>query len=230
MMKKRVIVVAAHQDDEIIGCGGTMARHVAEGDEVHVVLMADGVTSRGDTASSSQIDARNHSAEQASQVVGAESLHILGLPDNRMDTLDLLDITQALEAVLDKLQPQVVYTHHAHDLNVDHRLTHQAVMTACRPQPGSSAQEIYSFEVLSSTGWASPSAETAFVPNFFVDVSQQWQQKLTALQCYEQEMRAYPHARSTKGVEALAQYRGSSVGVKVAEAFRLERMVRNYAD
>lgn len=227
MENRSVVVVAAHPDDEILGCGGTMARHSAEGDDVHVIFMADGVTSRNPNSDTIDLtDDRNQAAYNACETVGAKQPQNLGFPDNRMDSLEFLDLVQALGKVLDQMNPQVVYTHHAKDLNVDHQLTHQAVMTACRPQPGSPVSEIYSFEILSSTGWGSQTTERAFVPNCFVDVTATWARKRNALQHYREEMRPFPHARSMEAVEALAKYRGSSVGVGYAEAFQLERMIR----
>ena len=145
-MSKSVLVVAAHTDDEALGCGGTIAKHVAQGDAVYAVFLADGVTSRSN-ASEQELDERNSAAKQAHKTLGIKQSFMLGFPDNRMDVLPLLDIVQELERVVLELRPEVVYTHHLGDLNVDHRVTHNATLTACRPLPGSSVREIYSFEV-----------------------------------------------------------------------------------
>ncbi len=142
-----------------------------------------------------------------------------------MDTCSILEITQKLENLINKIKPEIVYTHHNKDLNIDHQLTHQAVMTACRPQPKNFVSEIYSFEVLSSTGWGSSTVENTFIPNTFIDITKVWEKKMDALHCYNDEIRDFPHARSYKGVEVLAIYRGSSVGVGLAEAFQLERKI-----
>jgi len=131
-----------------------------------------------------------------------------------------------LEEVVEELQPQIIYTHYAHDLNIDHQLTHRAVMTACRPQPGTSVSEIYSFEILSSTGWGSPIAERSFAPNYFIDISAMWEKKLAALNCYEDEVRIYPHARSINSVYALASLRGAMSGINKAESFQMERCIK----
>jgi len=224
---KKVLVVAAHPDDEILGCGGAMVRHAQDGDEVHVVFMADGVTSRSDNNRFEEIQVgdRYSAAECACKIVGAQSPITLGFPDNKMDTISLLDITKVLEEVLGKLQPKIIYTHHAHDLNLDHQLTHQAVMTACRPQPNASVSRIYSFEVLSSTGWEGATIKQAFSPNYFLEITKVWKEKKAALNCYQNEMRDYPHARSIEGVESLARFRGVSAGLQLAEAFQLERSI-----
>ena len=218
-----ILVVAAHPDDEILGCGGAMASHASRGDDVYVVFMADGVTSRG---GSDKLEERLTASLKACELVGAREPINLGFPDNKMDTVPLLKIIQALESLVDKVQPSIVYTHHANDLNVDHRLTHQAVMTACRPQPDSTVSEIYSFEVLSSTGWESQNGGRPFSPTCFVDVSDVWDKKLSALKYYELEMRDYPHARSMEAVEALARYRGVSAGLHYAEGFQVEKVIK----
>jgi len=221
---KTVLVVAAHADDEALGCGGTIARHVIEGDRVHLVVMADGVHSRLEV-NPVDLERRLMAAGRAQKILGIEEVHYLGFPDNRMDSLPLLDIVQALEPVLHQLAPQVVYTHHHGDLNIDHRITQQAVMTACRPQPGHAVKEIYGFEVMSSTEWASPQSEP-FLPSFFVDITAQLETKQRALAAYAEELRPVPHSRSMEHLEALARHRGYSMGLDAAEAFVVYRLIR----
>lgn len=221
---KRIMVVAAHPDDEVLGCGGTIARHVDKGDQVHIVFMADGVTSR-QALTEHDLSKRNKAAHESCKILGTHSPKFLGFPDNKMDTVALLDVVQALEKEIDKIQPSVIYTHHAEDLNVDHRITHQAVLTAGRPQPESYINEIYSFEVLSSTEWVSPSAKNIFIPNCFVDISKVIERKIKALNAYVDEMRDFPHTRSVDTVQLLAKYRGSTVGIRCAESFKIERII-----
>lgn len=223
-MKKLILVVAAHADDEALGCGGTLARHAAEGDEVHVVFMADGVGARGGVQAEA-LCARTEAMGSALKALGVSGWQALGLPDNQMDSLPLLQVVQPLERIIATLAPHTIYTHHCGDLNVDHRVTHQAVMTACRPLPGSPCREIFSFEVMSSTEWAGP-GQAAFQPNFFVEISNYWQQKHQALEAYELEMRAPPHSRSIAHLDALARHRGASIGVERAEAFMSVRVLR----
>ncbi len=222
-MTNCVLVVAAHTDDEALGCGGTIARHVAEGDTVYAVFMADGVTSRA-RGGATNLLARNALAENARAILGVKENFYLGLPDNRMDSIPLIDVVQKLEPIIDKLKPNVVYTHHYGDLNVDHRITHQAVMTACRPMPNSSVRAIYAFEVMSSTEWATPTAEP-FLPNYFVDISEFQEKKSKVLNVYHVEMRLMPHSRSVEHLANLAKHRGNSVGVSAAEAFMSIRVV-----
>jgi N-acetylglucosamine malate deacetylase 1 len=227
-MAKTVLVVAAHADDEALGCGGTIARHVANEDRVHVVFMADGVKSRAN-ASAADIDRRLEAMTKARNILGISSVECLDFPDNQMDVVPLLQIVQRLEQVIERIKPSVVYTHYHGDLNVDHRLTHQAVMTACRPVPGSSVREIYGFEILSSSEWANP-LSAPFVPTLFVEISDHLAAKLAALEAYEEEIRVAPHTRSVEHVVTLARHRGYSVGLQAAEGFLVYRAVECYQE
>ena len=223
-MNKTVLVIAAHADDEALGCGGAIAKHTAAGDTVDVVFVADGVTSRAG-AGDGEIARRQQATENARKILGIKSTVFLGLPDNRLDSLALLDIVQPIEAIVSKLSPEIIYTHHCGDLNIDHRLVHQAVMTACRPLLGCPVREILAFEVMSSTEW-SGAGLSPFIPNLFVDISQHMDAKMRALEAYALEMRAAPHSRSVEHLRHLAQHRGSCVGVEAAEAFMVMRVLR----
>jgi len=223
-MNKTVLVVAAHADDEALGCGGTIAKHATEGDQVHVVFVADGVTSRNG-AEPTDLLQRQQATERARCILGISSITFLNLPDNRLDGLPLLDVVQPLEALIGNLAPDIVYTHHYGDLNVDHRIVHKAVMTACRPMPGSTVREIFAFEVMSSTEWASPGL-APFLPNFFVDITAQLESKMQALEAYMLEMRTSPHSRSLEHMRCLAEHRGFCVGSAAAEAFMVMRVLR----
>jgi LmbE family N-acetylglucosaminyl deacetylase len=156
-------------------------------------------------------------------VLGANSVELLDLPDNRLDSLDRLDLIKQIELRVAHYEPQVVYVHHSGDVNVDHRRLHEAVVVACRPTPGHCVKRLLSFEVASSTEWQTPGSAPAFQPNWFVNISAQWQRKHEALEAYASEMRPWPHARSLAAVEHLARWRGSQVGVDAAEAFCLLR-------
>ena len=216
-MSERVLVIAAHPDDEVLGCGGTMARHIADGDEVHVLFVADGETSRGMKA----LPNRNFMALAASKVLGTRPPQFLDFSDQRLDQLGLLDIVKLIEVHVFMVKPTIVYTHHAGDLNLDHRIVHQAVMTACRPLPGSSVDAIYAFEVLSSTEWG-----TGFAPNHFVDINgSAFLDKMAALKCYASEIREHPHPRSFETVHRLEKLRGAACGVDRAEAFMTLRSI-----
>ncbi len=223
----RVLVVAAHPDDEVLGCGGTIARHADAGDQVQVLIVAEGATSRLQKRDRLQADEElstlAQSAQMAGSILGAAGVELLDLPDNRLDSLDRLDLIKRIEKRIEQHQPQVVYVHHAGDVNVDHRFLHEAVVTACRPTPGHSVKRLLSFEVASSTEWQPPGSASVFQPNWFVDISAQWQRKRKALVAYASEMRPWPHARSLEAMEHLARLRGAQVGVEAAEAFCLLR-------
>ncbi len=224
-----IFIVASHPDDEVLGCGGAMARHADTGDVVDVVIVVEGATSRGakrDTGAQAEaLSALQQSACDAAQVLGARKPHFLGLPDNRLDGMELLDVIKPIEALINELKPQVVYTQHGGDLNVDHRIVHQAVVTACRPAPGTSVRAIYGYETASSTEWASENMGGVFHPVRFVDISKTLERKRKALECYASEMHPFPHARSVEGLEALARWRGVSAGVQAAEAFTVVREI-----
>lgn len=213
-----VLVVAAHPDDELLGVGGTLARHARAGDAVHVLICGEGATSR-DADARTEVEALQAAARAAAATVGARPPVLLGLPDNRLDTLARLDVIKAIDDVVREVVPEIVYTHHAADLNVDHRIVHEAVCVATRPLPGCGVRAVYCFETVSSTEWGM----STFRPVRFVDVSATLEVKLAALRCYPMEMREFPHARSLPAVEALARWRGATAGVAAAEAFEVQR-------
>lgn len=225
----KVLIVAAHPDDEVLGCGGTIARHAEAGDQVNVLIVAEGATSRQQqrdrTQATLELSNLAKAAQRAGEILGAKGVELLDLPDNRLDSLDRLDLIKEIEMRLARHQPQVVYVHHAGDVNVDHRRLHEAVVTACRPTPGNTVQRLLSFEVASSTEWQAPGSAPAFQPNWFVDISAQWARKRNALEAYNSEMRPWPHARSIEALEHLARWRGAQVGMGAAEAFCLLRQL-----
>lgn len=226
---EKVLVVVAHPDDEVLGCGGTIAKLTRNGAQVFILIVAEGETSRGGTRhaeSSAQVTAHLHvAAERSAKILGGQPPIMLGLPDNRLDSLPLLDVIKLIEGVIEDIAPQIVYTHHAGDLNIDHRIVHQAVMTACRPLPGSIVKRIATFETVSSTEWGIDHAAAVFRPNCFVNVIDTLDQKRQALETYVSEIRPFPHARSWENVESLARHRGASVGLHAAEAFMIVREI-----
>ena len=226
-MSKSVLILAAHPDDEVLGCGGTIAKLSDQGVIIHVAFLADGVFSRtGDKViQKEELKIRHIAAQKASNILGVKSLSFGDFPDNRMDTVPLLDITKALESLIIEHQPDTVFTHHAGDVNIDHRRMHEAVVAACRPQHGHPVKTLLCFEVPSSTEWQLPCNAPAFNPNWFVDISATLNRKMAALEAYATELRDWPHPRSRQGVEHLAHWRGATVGVDAAEAFILGREI-----
>jgi len=225
---KKILVVAAHPDDEILGCGGTMAIHSIKGDEVYVLILGEGITSRDVKRDRKKRDKEikelRRGIEAANKVVGTKRTFLYDFPDNRFDSVPLLDIIKVIEKVKNEVVPDIVYTHHHGDLNIDHRLTFQAVMTACRPLKGESVKEIYSFEVPSSTEW-SPDNSKYFMPNYFVNIKDTIGKKTLAMKAYKSEMREFPHPRSAKAIENMAKTRGVNVGFEYAEAFMVVRII-----
>lgn len=225
---KTVLVIGAHPDDEVLGCGGVMARLSKQGANVHVLLLADGESARGEVGSEAiadRISGRQALAELAAQVLGCKSTHTYSYPDNRLDTVPLLELVRTIERHIEELRPSIVFSHHGGDVNVDHRCVHEATLAACRPQPGNPVKELLFYEVASSTEWRPPGSGLCFAPNVFYDISQSFDAKLAALNAYAAEMRSFPHPRSLDGARALAQWRGATAGVPLAEAFVLGRRI-----
>jgi len=216
-------VVAAHPDDEVLGCGGFIASKASSGAEVSVIFISDGVTSRAKNLGKSEIETRRSAASLAAEVLGIKNVHFGDFPDNQLDSVPILRIVQFIEGFANSLSPDTVLTHFGGDLNVDHRIVNQAVLTAFRPTPNQCVKNILFFEVPSSTEWQVPTEGEAFVPNWFEDISETLALKIRALEMYEFEMRKWPHPRSIKGVEHLARWRGASCGVDAAEGFVLGR-------
>jgi LmbE family N-acetylglucosaminyl deacetylase len=223
-MNGPIAVVAAHPDDEVLGCGATLAKMARAGRQVHVLLLADGETSRTSASSSAQVQ-RATAAEAARDAMSCATVTQLSMPDNRLDSVDLLDVVKEVEAFLQRWRPTLVFTHFAGDVNVDHRIAHDAVLAATRPQPGFFVEELAFFEIPSSTEWRPPGDLPGFQPNWFVDVSSTLSAKQAALQCYAAELRPFPHPRSVEAIDALARWRGATVGVAAAEAFVLGRRI-----
>lgn len=222
--ENRVLVVAAHPDDEVLGCGGTIHSLAKIGFDVHVLILADGESSRTETLTRQLMDERNAAAKSANKIIGTKSLEILELPDNRLDELPLLSIVKKIEDRILNIQPKTIFTHYAGDVNVDHKVVREATVAACRPYPDQSVKELLFFETASSTEWQP--TNSAFSPNYFFDISDVLSIKMEALRAYETEMRDFPHPRSYLGVEAQARWRGASAGVMAAEAFQVGRIIR----
>ncbi|MGA8428450.1 MAG: PIG-L family deacetylase [Candidatus Sulfotelmatobacter sp.] len=229
MAASPVLVIAAHPDDEILGCGATAARLVEEGCEVYFAILGEGITSRHvarDAADATDLSLLHEHARAAGGKIGVKEVFLHKLPDNRLDTVPLLEVAKVVEELVARLKPEVIYTHHGGDLNVDHGVVHRAVLTATRPIAGQPVREIYAFEVPSSTEWAFQRLEPAFRPNIFVDVAHTLEKKISAMACYRSETRQFPHPRSPEALRAIATRWGSVAGFKAAEAFELIRSLR----
>jgi LmbE family N-acetylglucosaminyl deacetylase len=222
------LVVAAHPDDEVLGCGATVARLVAEGHAVSILILGEGATSREATRrdpSAADVAVLTEASRTAAAILGVRDVVQAGLADNRFDSLDLLDVVKCVERHIERVQPQRVYTHHPGDLNVDHEITARAVLTATRTVPGQVVAELYSFEIPSSTEWSFQRRSPIFTANTFVAIASTLERKIAALAAYQGELRAFPHPRSAEALRAYATRWGSVAGVEAAEAFELIRSV-----
>jgi N-acetylglucosamine malate deacetylase 1 len=222
-MKNKVLVVAAHPDDELLGAGGTIIKHVAGGDEVYCLILGEGIMARS-TGTNNDLERLHHDSRKAGTVLGFREMFFSSFPDNSFDSVSLLSITKEVEKYIEKIHPNIVYTHHEHDLNIDHQLTFQATLTACRPCNDNCPREIYTFETLSSTEWQSKQGKQ-FSPAVYVNIADTIERKILAMREYQSEIRDYPHPRSAEGIKILAQYRGLESGLKFAEAFCLVRKI-----
>lgn len=219
-----VLVVAAHPDDEAIGCFGSLLKHYKLGDIINIIFLTDGVSSRGRNIKNSQI--RKQNCIKVLNFIGLKKNNVffLDYPDNKLDSVPLLDVVKNIESIKKKIKPNIIYTHFSNDLNIDHRIAYQAAITASRPTNGETVKKIFCFEVLSSTEWSDKNKKT-FSPNYFVDISKFISQKIKALKIYDKEIQKSPNARSIENIKNLAILRGSASGFFYAEAFFIERYV-----
>lgn len=224
----KVLVIVAHPDDEALGCGGTVAKHAQSGDEVYCLILGEGIVAREGSVASIEKgkEALKQDALRAAKILGIKELIFKDFPDQRLDTIPLLDVIKSIEEVKQRIKPDIIYTHHQGDLNIDHQITFKAGLTACRPMKDESVKEIYSFEIPSSTEWNSPEVQNYFMPNVFVDISDTFKKKLEAIEAYQSETREYPHPRSPRALEIIARHWGVTVGKELAEAFRLVRWLK----
>lgn len=225
-----ILVVAAHPDDELLGVGGTIAKHVEAGDTVYALILGEGQTSRFDRredAGTQIVEELHGNTLEADRQVGIKETYFEDFPDNRFDSVALLDIVKAVEKRVRELRPEIIYTHHCGDLNVDHQMTYKAVLTATRPMEDCPVKEIYAFETVSSTEWNFAYGDDQFAPNMFVRLTEeQFGKKLDGMEKYETELCKYPHPRSLEMLRAVAKRWGGVVGAEFVEAFETVRIVR----
>ena len=225
-MSETVLVVVAHSDDECISMAGTIRKHVKKGDKVYVVSMTDGVGAR-DNVDESEIIKRKHASDAASKVLGFRWGDCFDFRDNAMDSYPLIEVVKAIEQAKNIYKPTLVYTHSGADLNVDHRVVVNAVLTAFRPQPNEQCKELRLFEVASATDYGNVAITGSFSPNLFIDITNEWSTKVGSLKAYKEEMRDYPHSRSIEGIKNRAKLRGNQVGYNLAEAFEVIRKLED---
>jgi LmbE family N-acetylglucosaminyl deacetylase len=221
-LMKKVLAIVAHPDDETLGCGATLIKHIQNGDEVRVLVMTDGETSR-QAGNASQ---RKEQFERVCRQMEIKHFSILSFEDQRLDSYPFIELTRGIRELKDQYSPDIVYTHSVSDLNIDHQLTAKAALTVFRPFPNEKLSKLLSFEIPASSEWSSVTEHSRFTPNYFVKISKdQLNRKIAALSLYKGELRDYPHPRSEEYIRVLAQHRGATIGTNLAEAFMVERII-----
>lgn len=226
-MKKKILVLAAHPDDETIGCGGTILKHILSNDKVFCIYFTDGVGARKNKNNKKEINERKKSAKKAEKILGFRWMekYCGFFPDNELDKVSLLKIIKIIEKIKKIVSPDIIYTHCPYDLNIDHQKIAEATITAFRPQDKEKWKKILTYEIPSSTDYAYHKNKKNFSPNYFVDISKYWLKKKKALLAYKRELKKFPNSRSLKGIENLANFRGSQNGLKKAEAFQIIKSI-----
>lgn len=216
-----ILVVVAHPDDEVLGMGGTILKHTQNKDDVFIQILTEGVSARD----ANRVEEQKEFAKECARCLGAKGVIFGNFADQRLDTVPLLDLADAVSRMISNCKPEIVYTHFWGDVNQDHRQVFEAVMIATRPTPNKSVRKVLCFETPSATEWRSL-PDSCFCPNYFVDISQQLEGKINAFKTYKLEVNVFPHPRSIESVMHLARWRGSTVGFNAAEAFFLIRELK----
>ena len=224
-----ILVIVAHPDDEILGVGATISKRTKAGDMAYALILGEGQTSRWEKREQADQDIINdlhRDSIKAAEIIGYKDIYFENFPDNRFDAIPLLDIVKRIEYYIKKIQPEIIYVHHNGDLNIDHQITHHAVLTATRPIGNFSTKELYGFETVGSTEWNFANRQTAFYPTLFEDITQDFDIKCNAMRCYKSELCEYPHPRSIKMLRAVAEKWGGTVGKGLVEAFEVIRVIQ----
>ena len=235
----KILIVVAHPDDEVLGMGGTIAKHTSNGDKVNIVYLTQGITSRRGINYKNQtkydlsekekktieieIKKLKNNALKANKILGIKDTKFYDLPDNELDSISRLEIIKIIEKEIERTNPDIIYTNHYGDLNIDHKLVYEACLTACRPIKTKNPRLI-AFGVLSSMEWNFPNS---FNPNYFVNITSKIKLKIRAMKAYENEIRKFPHPRSIENIEITAKKVGTICGKKYAEVFEIIRFIED---
>ena len=225
----KVLVIAAHPDDEVLGAGGTIAKYVSEGAEVRVLIVTDGSTSqyRDDPKLLEILEGKKKETQNAMDILGVSQVLYGGMPDMKLDMTEHILVNQSIERVMDEYQPNIVFTHYHGDVNKDHQCVSQSTLVACRPVADQCVRELYAYYVPSSTDWNVQNHVNTFMPNVYVDISGECaEKKYRAMECYATELRDYPHPRSIEALRIMDQACGVHVGMRAAECFVCYRVMR----
>lgn len=218
---KKVLVIAAHPDDEVLGMGGTIAKMANKGVEVNVLIVTDGSSSQYRDSADLQeiIEDKKRETQACADVLGVKGIYYGGMPDMRLDTTPHITVNKVIESAIDQLQPDTVFTHFWGDVNMDHQNVYKSTLVAVRPVMGQVVKRLYCYRVPSSTEWTPNKAETMFMPTMFVDISEVAEQKYEAFAKYSTELRDYPHPRSVQYLREDDKAAGHKVGLMAAEEF-----------
>jgi LmbE family N-acetylglucosaminyl deacetylase len=231
LRNKKILIVVAHPDDELLGLGASMSRLISDYGVIgHVVILGEGITSRSDKRDvqkwEEQLLIHRNNIKQAQAAIGYSSVSIYDFPDNRFDSVALIDIIKVIEKEKQEFQPDVIFTHHGGDVNIDHQRTFEAVITSTRPMENERVKAIVTFETPSGTEWRASSDPRHFIPNFFISFSaSNLEKKIIGMESYEFEKRPFPHPRSPEALKIQAQRWGVAVGCDFAEAFCIIRLI-----
>jgi len=218
-MSQKILIIAPHPDDETLGCGGTIAKHILSGDHVTLCIAT---TAHKPDWSDEYLDLRSKQINEAVKILGIHEVIELGYHTVKLDTIPQKEITERLIMIVNELQPDIAYIPFKGDLHRDHRVIFESALVALRPV-NCNVKKILAYETLSETEWGQPIAP--FNPNVYCDITKTFLKKIKALKAYKTELREYPHPRSLEAIEAVAKKRGTEVGVFYAEAFSLIREV-----
>jgi LmbE family N-acetylglucosaminyl deacetylase len=225
-INKRILVIAAHPDDEVLGAGGAIAWHAkVNGDDVYVLFLTEGCSTQYVNCEEKIIQKKEEAAK-ANEILGVKEVFFENFPDMKLDTLPHVNINKSVEKYVNKLWPDIVFTHHP-DINKDHVMIFESTMVALRPVPGFYAKKVFLYAPSSSTEWSAPLSGNYFIPNTYYNISETLSYKLRAFDCYQSESREYPHPRSNDAIEIYAKQIGISVGYEAAEHFMLMRSIEN---
>lgn len=218
-----ILILAAHPDDEVLGCGGAIIKHTRDSDKVYICILTDGALTR---YKKDMVKTLRQCAMKCSKMLGTSNIIFEKLPNQLLDTLPITRVIHVIEKVIRKVKPDIVYTHDKGDLNRDHRIIHEATLVAARPLPKTRIKKVFTYFVPSSSEYNDTAPKDLFIPNIFLDIKNTIDKKTKANACYHSEKRSYPHPRSPKAIKAYAQRWGIQVGIKYAEPFRLVREIK----
>lgn len=217
----KILVIAAHPDDEVLGCGGIIKKYSKIENKIFALILTNGATVRYNKKMEQTLQ---DNARECAKSLGIQEIYFKNLPEQKLDSIPLIDIVKEIEKIIEKVKPDIIYTHHKGDINQDHKAVFQATLIAARPK-NKYIKEIYSYELPSSTEWGEPFLESIFIPNVFIDITNEIEKKIRAFKKYRSQVEKWPHPRSVQGIKTLAEYRGMQSNLPFAEAFILIRKI-----